>query len=328
MHVRPGMQKIHLVLLMLLLAACRVSGAATPGGTAGRVPHEERWGIYHLQLDTQEVELLYSSPVELASLRLNGTGDRLLFSSKIDGDDPTNEELFTLKTDGSDLTRLTRNTSWDLYPAWSPDGLQVAFLSGRSGSLGIYKMNLDGSGEQVLVDTPAHEADLDWVGDQIAFTRDSSLWIMQSDGSGVRQLTTPPRAGEWGNTNLPFGDYDPRLSPDGTRVVFERLLDDQLAHGNYDLFLVDPQSLSETRLTETGYSQGLAQWSHAGTQLVFIIAAIGETGQFDIHLMNSDGSGSRNITPAYFPADLLCHWAIFSGDDAGIYFIAEWWSSE
>ncbi|MCJ7832385.1 MAG: hypothetical protein MUP92_02940 [Actinobacteria bacterium] len=39
---------------------------------------------------------------------------------------------------------------------------------------------------------------------------------MDSDGSDARPITDPPRVGEWGNAVLPFGDYDPRISPDGT----------------------------------------------------------------------------------------------------------------
>jgi hypothetical protein len=77
-------------------------------------------------------------------------------------------------------------------------------------------MNVDGSGTQPLYDSSSHEADIDWLGDQIAFTKDSSIWIIQAYGTNIRQVTHPPRAGEWGNTILPFGDYDPQISPDGT----------------------------------------------------------------------------------------------------------------
>lgn len=325
------MKKVFFSLLILLLAACRLSGEATPGAVqdgGGTVPHEGRWGIYHFDLASGETELVYSSSTEIASLRLNEAGDRLLFSQKVGGQDVLNEEIFTLDTDGSDLTQVTHNNTWDLYPAWSPDGSRIAFLSQRSGSLGIFVMNGNGGDEQVLNDSSAHEADIDWVGERIVFTRDSSIWIMQSDGSDIRQLTHPPRAGEWGQANLPFGDYDPRLSPDGTMVVFERLVDDSSPNGNYDLYLLDLASGEERRLTETGYSQGLAQWSHDGQALVYIVAAIGEAGQFDLYLLNSDGSGNRNITPSYFPAEFLCHWGIFASDDSSIYFIGEWWSME
>ena len=187
-------------------------------------------------------------------------------------------------------------------------------------------MNADGSNASSLYNSGSNEADIDWRGDLIVFTKDSSIWIMQSDGSGVRQVTKPPRAGEWGKANLPFGDYDPRISPDGARIVFERLVDDQSPHGNYDFFVVDISSSNEYRLTRSGFSQGLANWSNSGGQIVYIVAAIGATGQYDLYLMNADGTENRNITPLYFPPEYLCHWAVFSNDDLAIYLIGEWWS--
>jgi len=91
---------------------------------------------------------------------------------------------------------------------------------------------------------------------------------MNSDGTNARRVTDPPRAGEWGDAVLPFGDYDPRISPDGSRVVFERLVDDSTQYGNYDLFMVNLDGSSEIRLTENGWTQGLVSWSNDGQTLV------------------------------------------------------------
>lgn len=181
-------------------------------------------------------------------------------------------------------------------------------------------------GEPVeLLDSAAHEADIDWVDGILAFTRESRVWIMRADGSEARPVTDPPHAGERGAANLPFGDYDPRIGADGNQVVFERLVGDESPHGNYDLFLVDLRTLAETRLTATGYSQGLASWSHSGRQLVYIVSAVDQAGQYDIYLMNADGTGSRNLTADFFPDRFLCHWAIFAADDLALYVIGEGW---
>ena len=334
-----------LVVFTLLLAACATPGASNPSGpqdntrdalpnadltpsTASLVPQVERWGIYRLDLDSQELALLYSSPDRISFLRLNHAGDRLAFSQTVGGDSYDREEIFVLNTDGSKLSRLTQNDHWDLYPAWSPDDTEIAFLTQRENGLGIFLMNADGSAPIALIDSAAHEADIDWVGDQIVFTRDSQIWIMKSDGSLARPLTNPPRAGEWGAANLPFGDYDPRISPDGSNVVFERLVGDDSVHGNYDLFVMDLETSQETRLTTSGYSQGLASWSHSGEQLVYIVSAIDGAGQYDLYLMDTDGANIRNSTPETFPTEFLCHWAIFSNDDSALYFIGEWWSEE
>lgn len=339
------MSKLTALSLFLILAACsnpsvtparatgRASEAPSPGTDSApsdglSVPKRDRWGIYRLDLETQAVELIFSSPTEIASLRLNHAGDRFTFSQKVNGDANAQEEVFSLNTDGTGLQMLTNNDLWDLYPAWSPDDSRIAFLSQRNDSLGIFVMNSNGSNQAELFDSESHEADIDWVGDSIAFTRDSRIWIVKADGSEARPLTDPPRAGEWGAANLPFGDYDPRISPDGSTVVFERLVGDQSPNGNYDLYSIDVATAEETRLTNSGYSQGLASWSHSGQQLVYIVAAIDQAGQYDLYEMSADGSNNRNITPAYFPPEFLCHWAVFSADDSAIFFIGEWWAAE
>jgi TolB protein len=246
----------------------------------------------------------------------------------VGGDTYEHAEIFTLGVDGGDLQRLTDNTFWDLYPAWSPDGSQIAFLSWRDADLDVYVMDADGGNQALLHDSGSHDADIHWVDDQIVFTSGSRIWVIQGDGTGARRVTDPPRAGEWGNANLPFGDYDPRISPDGARVLFTRLVGDESPHGNYDFYIVDSDGSSLTRLTETGYTQGLASWSRAGDRIAFVVSAIEGVGQYDIYTMNADGAEVRNITPATFPPDLLCHSAVFSRDDTTVYFVGEWWSED
>lgn len=305
------------VIAFILILAC---------GTGSKsVPHSERWGIYSLDLATQQTTLIYSAPREIQSMRLNNRGDTIVFSQKMDGDANEHFEINTIGVDGANFKRLTGNALWDLYPAWSPDDSRIAFLSWRETDLDIYVMNADGSNARLLFNSGSHDADIDWVGDRIVFTSNSRIWTIKSDGSGAIQITNPPKAGEWGQANLPFGDYDPRLSPDGTRIVFERLEGDTNPQGNYNLYLVNVDGSGETRLTQDGASQGLAGWSHAGDRIVYILAAVNGEGKYDIYAMNANGTDSRNATPQYFPPNFLVHNAVFSKDDTRIYFIGEWW---
>ena len=177
-----------------------------------------------------------------------------------------------------------------------------------------------------LYDSGSHDADVDWKGDKITFTSGSCIWIMDEDGTDPMKITSPPRAGEWGDAVLPFGDYDPRLSYDGKSVVFERMVEDSSPHGNYAIFTVGSDGTGEKRLTETGYTQGLANWSKDGEKILYMVSAMGSEGIFDIFLINSDGTGNQNITPDYFPADFLCHNPIFSLNEEEVYFIGEWYT--
>jgi TolB protein len=308
--------------ISLLLMTCLFSQQPAVQVT---VPYQERWGIYSLDPDMQNVELLYSSSQRISNLRLNHVGDKFVFSQPVGGDDNAREEIFTLGIDGQNLQQLTDNSFWDLYPAWSSDDTRIAFLSMQGTNLDIYVMNADGSNQTRLFDSGFHDADIHWTGHQITFTADNRIWIMNDDGSDAHSISEPPRAGEWGNANLPFGDYDPRISPDGRRIVFERLVDDQSSHGNYDLYRMNIDGSNLTRLTNNGYSQGLANWSHSGDRIVYTVAAIGDEGKYDIYMMKFDGTENRNITPETFPENFLCHSPTFSLDDSTIYFVGEWW---
>ncbi len=288
------------------------------------VSHEQKWGIYVLDLQSEKVELIFSDSKKIDSLSLSNSGDKFAFSQPTDGEEE-NREICIMSIDGSDLQQITSNQFADYYPIWSLDDSQIVFLSHRKGTMDIYTINVDGSNEQLLYDSGYHDADINWVNDKITFTRNSQIWIMNNDGSGANQVTDHPKAGQWGNANLPFGDYDPRLSPDGTMIIFARLVDDSSEHGNYDIYKIRTDGTDESRLTNTGYSQGIAQWSHNGDKIIFIVGAIDDEGKYDIYIMNADGSDNRNITPDYFPSNFLCHSPQFSNDDTEIYFVGEWY---
>lgn len=310
---------------LVFLLGCR-QGNTTPPPTS-TVPHEEDWGIYELDLANLSVKLVYSTPDEIytSALRLNGVGDRLVFAQKAGGPSDSNLEIFSLGIDGCDLRRLTNNEFWDLYPVWSTDGASIAFLSKRERDLDIYVMDADGSNSKKLYDSGFHDADIDWVGNQIVFTSQFAVWKINDDGTQPAVVTNPSGRGEWGSANLPKGDYDPRLNYDGKKIAFERLEDVNQLHGGYNIFVINIDGTNETRLTHNLYSQGIASWSHSGEKITYVVAAIGSEGKYDIYIMNSDGTENRNITPDYFPANFLCHSPVFSLDDSKIFFIGQWW---
>lgn len=76
-----------------------------------------------------------------------------------------NPRIFTINTDGSNLTRLdtasedTPDNIRNARPKWSPDGKKIAFDSVRGGRgfWSIYIMNADGSDIKILVDDPRAE---------------------------------------------------------------------------------------------------------------------------------------------------------------------------
>jgi len=125
---------------------------------------------------------------------------------------------------------------WVEYPAWSPDGTRVAFMSQELGASGndpdynIYVMNADGTGIIRLTDAPGSDGFPSWSpdGTEIAFstTRDDcrnsdaadclssgdigpyhTLYLMNGDGSDQHRIS---------DRFAQFVDW----SPDGSYLVF------------------------------------------------------------------------------------------------------------
>ncbi|HXF60069.1 MAG TPA: hypothetical protein VNK95_00550 [Caldilineaceae bacterium] len=76
-----------------------------------------------------------------------------------------NDEIYTVRPDGSELTRLTINDwEWDKHPSWSPDGTKIVFWSNRgSARKQIWVMNADGSGQTNLSNNEFNDWDPVWV---------------------------------------------------------------------------------------------------------------------------------------------------------------------
>ncbi len=120
---------------------------------------------------------------------------KIVFHSDRDG----NREIYTMNSDGSNITRLTFNKADDVMPTWSPNGQQIAFDSNRDGNDEIYVMNADGTNQRRLTHHPGWEVDPDWSpdGSQIVFMSDRhggtglplNIFVMEADGGNVRQVT-------------------------------------------------------------------------------------------------------------------------------------------
>lgn len=289
---------------------------------------DKRYGIYCLDPVTEIVDLIYSSDNPLHRIHENPAGTKLVFREDFGGDVFLDSEICIINPDGSGYQKITNNTWLDAYPSWSPDGTKILFLSWPDypdNTLDIFVMESDGTNPVELYDSGYHDADCHWVGSQIVFTRESQIWIMGDNGTNARQVTDYEHAGQQSNADLPFGDYDPRLDPTGTVICFDRMVDDQHPSGNWNFYIINSDGTGEMAITNTGWQQFIAEWSHAGDKLLFTVAAQGGDGIYDMYTINPNGSNQSNITPANWPGDFLCSHGVFTHDDSMICFVGEWW---
>ncbi len=91
-------------------------------------------------------------------------GQRIAFVRR-EGD---NQDIYAVRTDGSNLIRLTDTPGPDVSPAWTPDH-HLVFRSWRDGQWSLYLMNPDGSSQRQLISTPSPP---DWQPDRLAVSTD------------------------------------------------------------------------------------------------------------------------------------------------------------
>ncbi|MFZ1754030.1 MAG: NBR1-Ig-like domain-containing protein [Caldilineaceae bacterium] len=243
-----------------------------------------------------------------------------------------NNEIYTTRADGTDSKRLTSNSANDQGPSWAGDGTRIAFQSDRGGFNQIYVMNADGSSQyRLLTSTTIDEwPQFSPSSSLIAFASigdfgngfRTEVFIMNSDGSNVRQLThTTGSTGDFSHGCWPSGwspdstqilyycydngynqikimsvdgsnqrrlvdgmhwDAIPTMSPDGTKIAFASFRD-----GNYEIYVAGADGSNVKRLTYAPEEDWRPTWSVDGTKIIFESKRSGPTGLF---LMNSDGS--------------------------------------
>jgi TolB protein len=125
-------------------------------------------------------------------------------------------DIYRANTRGRNVRRLTRNPAADDFPAWSPDGSLIAFVSDRTGTPQVYVMSQGGRQvTQLTHDTNGVTEGPDWRpdGSRIVFAAGppgaEDIFLMDPDGSNVTQLTTGPAS-----------DFAPAWSPNGRQIAF------------------------------------------------------------------------------------------------------------
>jgi len=232
----------------------------------------------------------------------------VLFETNRDG----NAEIYVMNPDGSQQTNLTNDPDDDYHAVWSPNGMEIAFVSYRDGNSEIYSMGADGSNPTNLT---SHE-DSDFFpvwspdSDKIAFMTDREqtglvvmnatpkitvefdmeIFVMNADGSGQTNLTDDP---DW--------DGYPSWSPDGTRIVFQTDRDDSpivplviLADGfEREIYVMDADGSNPVPLSKSPEDDVYPTWSPDGSKIVF---QSGRDGDWEIYTMNPDGTGQTRLT--------------------------------
>jgi dipeptidyl aminopeptidase/acylaminoacyl peptidase len=146
-------------------------------------------------------------------------------------------------------------------PRWSPDGqrllVRIQQSRGTEQLDDIGMINLDGSSYVNLTNYPEHG---NWGGEwspdgrRIVFNSGSRLFVMNADGSALRQITRI------------WGEY-PHWSPDGRLIAFQS---NRCNCGSeFDVYTVRPDGSGLYRLTSSSGGESVAGWSRDSRFLAY-----------------------------------------------------------
>ena len=159
-------------------------------------------------------------------------------------------EIFEANPDGSGMKRLTDSPGYDAEASYSPDGKSIVFCSNRSGA-----ENLE-------------------------------LYIMDSDGKNVRQLTNAPGCYNGG----------PFFSPDGKRIIFRT---DRKKKDTLQIHVIDVDGKNDRTLAENlAWVQWCPFWYSDSKHILFAAAdhSTMMRPNYDLYWMNVDSGKQQRIT--------------------------------
>lgn len=227
------------------------------------------------------------------------TGEEGPFLSRIvvssDRSGAQTKEIFTMDWDGANINQISNHKSISISPAWSPDGTKVAYTSYvkrvgakfRNADMLLYDLN---SGKRSLVSYRQG------INSGAAFSPDGRhiyLTISQGSAPDIYKMTLEGElAGKI--TNGPAGalNVEPAAANNGLLAFSSDRA------GRPMIYTADNDGSNVKRITFAGVFNSSPSWSPDGKKIAF-------SGQsdnnFDIFVMNADGTGMIRLTSAKKP---------------------------
>lgn len=197
-------------------------------------------------------------------------------------------EIFTMNAGGTSQTKISNHQTAVYSPAVSPDGLKIAYVLESGVNYDIYIMNIDGTGVRQLT-SDGRSSWPAWSADgtKLAYSKSqSSIWTMNADGTGQAEISVTLPGSMYGLTQ-------PCWSPDGSKIAVT---------GTYstssNIYYID---VAAAKLNQLSYNTGMNMgpcWSPDGTKIVY--GSDRESGidgsTFRIYTVDMSGNNSPALT--------------------------------
>ena len=260
-----------------------------------------------------------------AEAYFSGDGTHLIFQSQRDGHEC--DQIYTMRTDGSDIHMVSTGMGRTTCSYFFPDGSRILYSSTHLAgpvcppkpdyshgyvwavypSYDIFTARPDGTNLKRLTDTPGYDAEatISPDGRKIVFTSmrdgDLDIYTMDIDGRNVRRLTD-----ELGYDGGPF------YSPDGKQIVYrayhpktpeeiarykEKLARNLIEPNNFEIWVMNADGSNKRQVTHLGAASFAPYFFPDGKRIIFSSNVNDPKGRnFDLYMINTDGTGLQRIT--------------------------------
>lgn len=237
------------------------------------------------------------------------------------------DQIFIMNTDGTGKHLVSTGKGRTTCSYFYPDGKNILYASTHLGGdmcpqkpdhskgyvwalysdYDIFKANVDGTNPIKLTDVKGYDAEatISPKGDKIVFTStrngDIDLYSMNLDGSDVKQLT-----------NIAGYDGGAYYSYDGTMIVFrasrfddpaklkeyqDLLAEGLIRPGQLEIYVMNADGSNIRQVTSNGAANFGPYFLPDNKRIIYCSNQADPKGRnFDLFLINSDGTGNEQIT--------------------------------
>jgi Tol biopolymer transport system component len=206
-----------------------------PDMTMGYVWPLSDYQIYTARPDGSDPKVLAPAPGAYTAEATVSSDGWIVFTSTRDGD----LDLYKMRLDGSQVTRLTSEPGYDGGAFFSSDGKRI-----------VYRASHPAPG-------PELEEYRALLARKLVRPTRLEIMVMDADGKNVRQVT-----------NLRAASFAPFFFPDGKRIIFSSNTGDPKGR-NFDLYVVRDDGAGLERITTYEGFDGFPMFSPDGKKLVF-----------------------------------------------------------
>jgi Tol biopolymer transport system component len=265
-----------------------------------------------------------------AEAYFSADGKKLIYQSS--HGDVKCDQIFIMNIDGTDQHMVSTGKGRTTCSFFYPDGKKILYTSthlaspecpprpdfskgyvwGVYSGYDIFTANLDGSNLKQLTNTPGYDAEatISLDGKKITFTSlrngDLDIYTMDADGKNVKQLTH----------ELGY-DGGPTFSPDRKTIVYrayhpktekeisdykELLAQNLIRPTSLEIWTMNADGSGKKQITNLGAASFGPAYTADGKRIIFSsnydpdTHAKGGEGNFELWMMNPDGSGMERIT--------------------------------